>query len=310
MKPIFYLILTGLTFLVAFQVYALVRPASERPQPDKLLNAAQNNSQEQPPELKQPKPARLKNLTANIIRRNLFNVQVDNSAPDKRTAPKPVDTQPLEKTNLKLTLWGTVTGKNKEDGWAVIEDLNNKKQDLYRVNDNIQGGTIRTILRSRVILTVNGKDQILEASTDSFANKPGLRRPSRSKKRKPSEPPKIKKPENAQALMEEMSEDAPPPIKETSQFKSRAYFKDGEAAGVMIYGIRGDSGAKELGLRNGDVVQSVDDVEIKSIDDFEAVAESIDGDSDITLSVLRRGKPKEIVYNAEDKTYAINDVEE
>ncbi len=48
MKPIFYLILTGLTFLVAFQVYALVRPASERPQPDKLLNAAQNNSQEQP----------------------------------------------------------------------------------------------------------------------------------------------------------------------------------------------------------------------------------------------------------------------
>ncbi len=88
------------------------------------------------------------------------------------------------------------------------------------MNDNIQGGTIRTILRSRVILTVNGKDQILEASTDSFANKPGLRRPSRSKKRKPSEPPKIKKPENAQALMEEMSEDAPPPIKRHPNLKA------------------------------------------------------------------------------------------
>ena len=188
----------------------------------------------------------------------------------------------------------------------MIEDLTKREQDLYRVNDKVQGGTINEILRNKIILTVNEERQVLEVSEEAFTGKPISRRPSRAKSRKQSLASKNKIPDLPQDPMEDIG--APPPAKKATEFKSRAYFRDGEAAGVMVYGIRSNSTAKTLGLRNGDVVQAVDDVDIASPQDFESIADSIDGESDITLSVLRRGKPKEVVYDAEKKSYSINDV--
>jgi len=62
-------------------------------------------------------------------------------------------------------------------------------------------------------------------------------------------------------------------------------------------------------LRNGDVVRAVDDTEIKSPQDLERIMESLDGDSDITVSVIRRGKTKEIVYSEQEKSYAVNEID-
>ena len=67
----------------------------------------------------------------------------------------------LQQTNLKLKLWGTVTG-NKEEAYAVIEESGKRQQNLYRVGDSIQNATVKLILREKIVLSVNGKDEILD----------------------------------------------------------------------------------------------------------------------------------------------------
>jgi len=209
----------------------------------------------------------------------------------------------LEKTSLKLTLWGTVTGQKKEDGWAVIKDIKTKQQDLYRVNDKIQGATIKSILRNKVILTVNGKDQILEVDAEPPPLLGRKRRPS-GRPFRPS-PPQDHRPDRKE--VEDMLNAA---SKSNQLFKTRPYVKNGEASGVMIYSIKKDSVARLLGLRNGDIIQAVDDVEIEDTQDLETFEDSIDDHSDITISILRRGKSKELVFSGQDNAYTINDVKQ
>ena len=102
MKPIFYIILSTLTCLISFQVYALVRPAPDTLQTEQMLDTTADVPEDMRSKSKQAAPARMKNLTANIVRRNLFNVEVDSKTQGRPTDPKPVDTKPLEKTSLKL----------------------------------------------------------------------------------------------------------------------------------------------------------------------------------------------------------------
>ena len=97
--------------------------------------------------------------------------------------------------------------------------------------------------------------------------------------------------------------------KSNQLFKTRPYVKNGEASGVMIYSIKEDSMARLIGLRNGDIIQAVDDFEIEDPQDFENFEDSIDDHSDMTISILRRGKPKELIYSGQDNAYTINDVE-
>jgi general secretion pathway protein C len=295
MKPIFYIIVIGLITLLAFQVYALVNPAMDPPKAQLSSNSQKRADSNPQSTLDRHKPVNLNKFIQKVTRRNLFKVQVNG---EHKNAPELAELH-LEKTSLELTLWGTVTGQKRQDGWAVINDRKTKQQELYRVNDKIQGATIKSILRNKVILTVNGKDQILEMDENpsSLKKRPGA---GKFSARPPKHPPQnIPAPQRM-----------PDKVSQSDQlFKTRPYIRNGEASGVMVYSIRRDSVAQLLGLRNGDIIQAVDDVEIQDVQDLEEFEESIGDHSDITISILRRGKPKELVFSGEDSAYSINDVE-
>ncbi len=298
MKPIFYIIFTGLVILIAFQVYALVNPVIDTPKVNLSSNSPKTNQILPQSKSNRFEPFKRHKVIETVTRRNLFKVDVGGK---NNKAPEPV-TLKLEKTSLKLTLGGTVTGQKKEDGWAVIQDMETKKQDLYRVDDKIQGATIKSILRNKVILTVNGKDQMLEMNADpspSHRNRQSMglgrssRRPSRSGF------PQDRMPPNMENMLNSVK-------KSDTLFKTRPYFRGGESSGVMIYSIKRDSVAKRLGLRNGDIIQAVNDVDVEDPQDFE---NSISDNSDMTISILRRGKPKKLIFSGQDKAYTVNDVE-
>ena len=297
MKPIFSIILIGLGILIAFQVYALVNPVIYRPKARLSANSPKTDDTQSQSESNRFEPVKPNKIIEKVTQRNLFKVDVDGK---NNKAPEPVNLN-LEKTSLKLTLWGTVTGQKKEDGWAVIQDIKTKQQDLYRVNDKIQGATIKSILRNKVILTVNGKDQILEVDA---ASPPLLGRKRKSSSRFSSPPPRHQRPGQREVadILNAVSKSIP-------LFKTRPYVKNGEASGVMIYSIKRDSVARLIGLRNGDIIQAVDDLEIEDTQDLEDFEDSIDDYSDMTISILRRGKPKQLVFNGQENAYTINDVE-
>jgi len=298
MKPIFYIILIGLIILLAFQVYALVNPVIDTPKVQLSSNSLQRPDTHPQSNLDRHKRVNINQFIQKVTRRNLFKVQVNG---EQKTEQDPAELH-LEKTSLELTLWGTVTGQKKQDGWAVINDRKTKEQELYRVNDTIQGAVIKSILRNKVILTVNGKDQVLEMDENqSSLKKHGTARRSSVNRPKPSSRPR----QNIPA-----PERMPDKVSQSDQlFKTRPYIRNGEASGVMVYSIKRDSVAQLLGLRNGDIIQAVDDVDIQDVQDLEDFEESIGDHSDVTISILRRGKPKELVFSGEDSAYSINDVE-
>nr|WP_321398903.1 type II secretion system protein N [uncultured Desulfobacter sp.] len=283
---------------MAFQVYALVNPDIDTPKAQLSSNSPKQADTHPQSALDHQKPVNLNQFIQKVTRRNLFNVQVNG---DQKKEPEPQEIQ-LEKTSLELTLWGTVTGQKEQDGWAVINDRKTKTQELYRVNDEIQGAVIKSILRNKVILTLNDKDQILEMDENSSSlQKRSTARGSSDNPSKPAMPSRQNIP---------TPERMPDKVSQSDQlFKTRPYIRNGEASGVMVYSIKKDSVAQLLGLRNGDIIQAVDDVEIQDIQDLEDFEESIGDHSDVTISILRRGKPKELVFSGEDSASSVNDVE-
>ncbi|MCG8685452.1 MAG: PDZ domain-containing protein [Desulfobacterales bacterium] len=303
MKPLFYLIVICLTALVTFQSYALITP--EQGTPDKPVDQSHKNIKSEGKEPEQGKDS-LSPFTVfenNIIRRNLFKVQIDDNK-GMKDASEPAK-KPLEKTRLKLILLGTVARERDEDCWAVIEDQGKRNQDLYSVGAQIQGATIKSISRNQVVLTLNGKDQILEAQTkpSSSQKKTGLPKPHPFNKQ--TEEDVIPDPDD---LLAKATIDNPESL--IQSMKSRPYLKEGQAAGVLVYGIRPGTGLQRIGIKNGDIIRSVNGVETLSPEDLNGVAVDIDATSDITFSLLRQGKPRDLIYNGQDQSFTIKTAKE
>lgn len=96
-----------------------------------------------------------------ILERNLFG-----PAPGKGKTGAAVDggkTDDLQSTSLNIVLMGTINGGKGTDR-AIIFDKSTNKQQMYEAGDDIQGASIKEILRGKVILAFNGKDEMLDMS--------------------------------------------------------------------------------------------------------------------------------------------------
>lgn len=69
----------------------------------------------------------------------------------------------LQKTALELVLVGVVNGGN-QDSRAVILSRKDQNQRIYQVGDMVAGAQIKSILRGKVVLAVNGRHEILDMS--------------------------------------------------------------------------------------------------------------------------------------------------
>ena len=225
-----------------------------------------------------------KNLTNIIVKKNLFKVEIEpKEEPFVELGKEEKETETLEPTKLKLVLWGTVTGQ--DNVYAVIEDKKVRKQALYQIGDLIQGAELKKILRNKVILVFQGKDQFLEVQTDSGKG-PGLRN---LKETIPVEADPVKR---------VFDHDAPDDIGSIMrQVKFRPHFSEGEPDGLMVYGIRPNSVFRKIGLRNGDIIKDVNGVGIVSENDVTSLLAEIEDQDDLKLTLFRRGKIKELTYS-------------
>ncbi len=93
-----------------------------------------------------------------IVRRNIFQARLDEGKRQEKEEEQ--KSEDLAETSLKLALVGTVTGSER-DARAIIVDEKKKRQDIYQIGDAVQGALIRKIERGRVVLEVNGRDEVL-----------------------------------------------------------------------------------------------------------------------------------------------------
>ncbi len=108
-----------------------------------------------PVPIKKPAVREKKEDYSVITKRNLFG-KAEEKAIEKVVEAKPVMTA----TSLDLVLLGTIGGTS-NDQRAFIRNKKNKSQDIYYKGDAIEHAFIKEISRGQIILTVNGKDEIL-----------------------------------------------------------------------------------------------------------------------------------------------------
>ncbi|MBW1998510.1 MAG: type II secretion system protein GspC [Deltaproteobacteria bacterium] len=217
-----------------------------------------------------------------IKERNLFGSKEKAATPPVKVA----DIEKLEPTSLKLQLLGTVVG-DRDSSVAVIEEKDKRKQGLYKVGDRVQNALVKMILRGKVILNVGGKDQILIMEDRSGAKAPGRREASI----RPSV--RARTITVRRADLQEAMQNVNTLL---SQVRIRPYFKDGKPDGLALSRIRPNSFFSRLGLRDGDIVQGVDNRPIKSPDDILSLYEQLKTGSSLSLQITRGGRQMTINY--------------
>jgi len=202
-----------------------------------------------------------------------------------------VDVGALQKTDLKLKLFGTILYDS--GNCAIIAD-NKKQQRLYRVGDSVENAIVKMILREKVILNVNGNDEILKIekvlSSKKKTIKPSAAKSSKHKTSKSSKRTKIKvKRSELEASLNNLNE-------VFKQVRVRPHFRNGKPDGLTISGIKPQSVFRKLGLKSGDVILGVDGNDIRSVDDALKFYQSLGENANLQLKIKRRGMPRTIDY--------------
>ncbi|MDP2645855.1 MAG: type II secretion system protein N [Desulfobacterales bacterium] len=222
-----------------------------------------------------------------IAQRNLFKLETET---EKKTPPGPapaVNIDALKQTDLKLKLWGTATGKNIQP-YAVIELLKERKQNLFRQGDAVENATVKIILKGKVILSVNGTDEILEMD------------PSEEKKTAParqaapepaSQEISLKRTDIAQAIQN--------PNDFLNQVRIRPHLKDGQPDGLALIDVKSDSIFTKIGLRRGDIIKGINGQEIRTVRDAIGLYEELGTASRLSVQILRRGRSQLLNYTIE-----------
>lgn len=93
-----------------------------------------------------------------VLERNLFGPP---PSADKTKSAGDQTTADLQPTSLSLVLMGTIVSAG-EESRAIILEKDTKNQDIYQQGDVVQGAEVKEILRKKVVLTSNGRDEILD----------------------------------------------------------------------------------------------------------------------------------------------------
>jgi general secretion pathway protein C len=221
-----------------------------------------------------------------IAGRNLLNISSGEVKPEKE-----VDLESLEKTELKLKLWGTVTG-DKKGAYAVIEDTKARSQNLYRKGDTVQGAEIKMILREKVVLNAGGEDEVLEMEK-AEGGPSKVRTASRQPPRRPSGHGSSQ----TITLKRSQIDDALKNVNDLmQQVRIMPHFQNGEADGFSLTGIRPNSIVRKMGLRNGDVITGVNGSKIETMDDAMGFYQQLSSGETVSVDMKRRGRERTIEY--------------
>ncbi len=240
-----------------------------------------------------------------IAERNLFHAAAPKEA---QAASKDVDLTALQKTKLDLKLWGTLILDRDRDSYAVIEDRKAGGQNLYQSGDQVQQAMVKMILRERVVLDVDGRDEILQI--EEFTGASGARSggpvrgpaPQVPDVEPPPEEPATPAEPTSQSitLKREVIENAVGDVASLmKQVRIRPFFEGGKPAGLSLAGIRPGSVFAQMGIRSGDVIRSVDGQPIQTVDDIIGLYQGLSESEGLSVQVSRSGKIEEIHYSVE-----------
>ena len=247
-----------------------------------------------------------------IVRRDLFHTQRAAKPPSRKPE---ADVEKLERTELKLKLWGTVTGESVQP-YAVIEDLSTRRQELYYPGDSVQQAMVRSIFRDKVVLQSEGRDEILEMESFTGSGSPGAAtggtRPPTAGRLYSINPSASSSPDPSPgaaspATPRREQRIVVPKAQLIGQLENPESVMDGveitplsenlEKPGMRLTGIKPRSIFRRLGLRNGDVLESINGKAVASEEDAAALLNHLAEDEQANVQLIRGGRERTINYS-------------
>jgi general secretion pathway protein C len=236
------------------------------------------------------KPANFYTL---INKRDIFN-----SAPPP---PPPAKEEPPQVTQLKLKLWGVALHENHRSSYSIIEDLGAHKQGVYGIDAAVPGGaTVKKIEWDRVTLNHNGKEEVLELASKGALGAGASAKPAPAAN--PAAAPtgngiqstgenefQVPRAEVDSAL-ENMSQ-------LFTQIRAVPHFEGGQSIGFRLFAIRRGSLFDRIGLKNGDIITSINGTEMNDPARAVGLIQELRDVSNLRVSAIRNQQPLDLTYN-------------
>jgi general secretion pathway protein C len=278
-----------------------------------FLSDSDDLAEVEPPKPTPRQPARetRSKSGATLAARNMFCSTCVPEAP--ATDPTtPADPNAVPITSLPLQLLATNVARNEEHSFATIRNTATSSQGAYWKAQEIPGaGKVERIAGSYVDFHNPGTNRVERISLLDTARPPE------------PPPPPVTTPTVAPASAEptdeltakldqgirKMSEDSyevdrslvnellANPMSVARGARIVPSVKDGQPNGFKLYAIRPNSVYAKLGLRNGDTISSVNGFDLSSPDKALEVYTKVREASNLSVSVVRRGKPTTLNYN-------------
>ncbi|GIW39554.1 MAG: hypothetical protein KatS3mg076_0131 [Candidatus Binatia bacterium] len=249
-----------------------------------------------PPPAAEPAANRPRQAYAVIHERDIFN--------SAKPAPPPPPPPPV-RTQLQLRLWGVAIHHGSEPSYAIIEDLRQRKQDLYRVGDTVPGDAkLVKIEWDKVTLERDGKKEYLEISAEQLASLgPAARRPFPARgrgrgRRGPARAPGIERVGEDEFVIERAEVDAALENMNQlfTQIRAVPHFEQGQTTGFRVFAIRSGSIFDRIGLRNGDIVRSINNVQVTDPARALSLLQELRNERTITVELTRNRQPLTLTY--------------
>lgn len=191
---------------------------------------------------------------------------------------KPVEPAP----ELNLTLIGTYLAPAPEESLAIVEDTKGKLQDAFGVGETIfDRASLKAVFPDKIEVLHNGKVEVLvldESVSQSSVPTVGA-----------VEQIVVDEDELSSAL-----ENLPLLL---TQARAVPYFQDGKSVGLRLFAIRSGSLFEKVGLRNGDILKSINGNNLGDMTQALRLFEKLKEQRNLSVVVERNRKEMTVQYS-------------
>ena len=190
-----------------------------------------------------------------ILERNLFNSSISGNT--RPPVKQDVQSEDLPESTLPLQLLGTVVDKRGGRSFAIIQDKGTRKQDIYYPEEPvIEGVILASVGRNRVVLLRNGREEILEKTTERVESpktrgtRTRVTTPTRKSQenditvRKVGDNSYVMDRREVEGVLQDFN-------KLLTQIRVVPHFSNGKPDGFKVFNIRPNSLFMKLGMVNG-----------------------------------------------------------
>ncbi|MFP2897657.1 type II secretion system protein GspC [Corallococcus sp. 4LFB] len=200
----------------------------------------------------------------------------------------------LRRSTLGIRLLGTLVSQDPRWSMASIHELPAGSARSLMVSDTLQGARVFAIERERILLLVDGRLEYIDG-TGSVAPVPVNIQPGAALGRGIRE--------TGADTYAVPREDVTEALTHLDQLMMQARvvpsFRDGRAVGFKLFSIREGSLYSRLGLRNGDMLQRINGLDLDSPDKALEAFHTLRDARRVELQIERGGAPVRMVFDVQ-----------